>query len=39
MGCCSIELSLTNLILLGGLIYAVMKAIEYFKKKKMEEML
>ncbi|ODM89037.1 hypothetical protein Ocin01_17645 [Orchesella cincta] len=39
MGCCSIELNLTNLILLGVLFFIGKKAIKFFQKWKVEKML
>ncbi|ODM91668.1 hypothetical protein Ocin01_15015 [Orchesella cincta] len=39
MGCCSIELSLTNLILIGVLFFIGKKAIKFFQKWKVEKML
>ncbi|CAL8129963.1 unnamed protein product [Orchesella dallaii] len=39
MACCSIELSLTNLILLGALYFIVKKAINFFQRWQIEKML
>ncbi|ODM88186.1 hypothetical protein Ocin01_18495 [Orchesella cincta] len=39
MGCCSIELSLTNLVLLGVLFFAGKKLLKFFERWKIEKML
>jgi len=39
MGCCSIELSLTNLVLLGGLIFGLKKLFGFYQKWKVQKML
>jgi len=39
MSCCSVELSLANLVLLGALVFAVKKLIAFYQNWKIEKML